>query len=83
VHIKDAFTMPDGRRQLVSLGAGDIDIQRLVELLHRDQFSGYLMVEWERTHHPELPLAEVAMPQHIGKLRQYLRNVIDSQGDKS
>jgi len=72
LHVKDAFTMPDGSRQLCLLGAGDVPVREILGLLKRRGYGGYLVVEWEKPWQPEIPSVDVAIGQHILKLREYL-----------
>lgn len=72
LHVKDGFTLPDGRHQLCLMGAGEMPMAEIVAALKRRGYDGYLVVEWEKAWHPELADADVAAPQHILKLRQYL-----------
>ncbi|MGQ9631447.1 MAG: sugar phosphate isomerase/epimerase family protein [bacterium] len=72
LHVKDSFPLGGGR-QLVLLGAGDVPVLEIMRNLRRGGYDGYISVEWEKTWHPELPGCEVAIPQHIFKLREYLK----------
>jgi len=72
LHVKDSFPLPNGKRQLCFLGAGDVPIAQVVQMLKARDFGGYLVVEWEKAWHPDLPDADLAMVQHIRKLREYL-----------
>jgi sugar phosphate isomerase/epimerase len=71
LHIKDSFPLGGDKRQLCFLGAGDVPIAQVVQMLKARDFGGYLVVEWEKAWHPDLPPADVAMVQHILKLREY------------
>ena len=72
LHVKDSFPLPDGRRQLCFLGAGDVPIAEVLAGLEARRFGGYAVIEWEKAWHPELADADVAAAQHILKLREYL-----------
>ncbi len=72
LHVKDSFPMPDGERQRCLLGAGDVPVREAIELLKGRGFGGYLVVEWEKPWHPELAEADVAMAQHIWRLRPWI-----------
>jgi sugar phosphate isomerase/epimerase len=72
LHVKDSFKLPDGKRQLCFLGAGDVPVAEVVGWLKARQYPGYVVVEWEKAWHPELADADVAAAQHILKLREYL-----------
>lgn len=72
LHVKDAFLMPDGKEQLCLLGAGRVPVREIVRRLDADGFGGAVVIEWEGAWHPELPKCDVAIPQHMAKLREYL-----------
>jgi len=72
LHVKDGFTLSDGRHQLCLLGAGELPVRAILAALKQRGFGGYLVVEWEKAWHPELADADIAAPQHIMKLREYL-----------
>jgi len=71
VHLKDARRTADGW-QLVLLGEGDIPVQDGLRLLHQAGYGGYVSVEWEKKWHPEIAEPEVAFPQHLRLLREYV-----------
>jgi sugar phosphate isomerase/epimerase len=73
-HVKDARRDPAQRTgwQLVLLGEGEVPVEEAVTLWRRHGYDGYVCVEWEKKWHPEIPEPEVAFPQHIAKLREYL-----------
>jgi sugar phosphate isomerase/epimerase len=72
LHVKDAFLLPDGKEQLCLLGAGRVPVREIVRQLDADGFDGPVVIEWEGAWHPELPACELAIPQHMAKLREYL-----------
>jgi sugar phosphate isomerase/epimerase len=72
VHLKDARHVGD-EWQLVLLGEGDIPVKDGVRLLQQSGYSDFVSVEWEKKWHPEIAEPEVAFPQHIALLREYVR----------
>ena len=73
-HVKDG--RPEGdKEQLVLLGEGRVPVKEFLEVLHKNGWDGWVSVEWEKKWHPEIPGPEVAMPQHVEKLRGYLRDI--------
>ena len=73
-HVKDA--RPEGdKQQLVLLGEGNVPVKEMLATLHKHGWSGWVGVEWEKKWHPEIPDADVAMPQHIEMLRTYVREI--------
>ncbi|MHB1628025.1 MAG: sugar phosphate isomerase/epimerase family protein [Bacilli bacterium] len=71
VHLKDAKQQGDEWR-LVLFGDGDVPVAGIVRKLKRTGYEGYLTIEWERKWHPEIASADVALPQHITLLKEYL-----------
>lgn len=72
VHVKDARRRADGGWDLVLLGEGEVPVAGAIEVLRRQGYKGWLSVEWEKKWHPEIPEPEVALPQHLELLRQWL-----------
>jgi sugar phosphate isomerase/epimerase len=74
VHVKDARKSPTGTADgwdLVLLGEGEVPVREVVRTLALRSYGGYVVVEWEKKWHPEIPEPEVALPQHIARLREY------------
>jgi fatty-acyl-CoA synthase len=74
VHLKDARRTADGW-QLTLLGEGDIPVKDALRLLKERGYDDFISVEWEKKWHPEIPDPEIAFPQHISVLREYLREL--------
>jgi fatty-acyl-CoA synthase len=74
VHVKDARRLdsdPYGW-QLVLLGEGEVPVREQLQALRQQGYQGYVSVEWEKKWHPEIPDPEVALPQHIALLKQWI-----------
>lgn len=71
VHIKDCVREENGI-QYVLLGEGIIPLQESIQTLVSGGYSGFYSLEWEKRWHPKLDAPEIALPQAIGKIRQYL-----------
>ncbi len=71
VHLKDA-RQTAGDWQLVLLGEGDIPVKEGLRLLAQRGYQDSVSVEWEKKWHPEIAEPEVAFPQHIALLREYV-----------
>ena len=70
-HVKDARR--DGEKwQLLPLGEGEVPVREMLQTLRRNRWSGWVTVEWEKKWHPELADPEVAFPQHMSVLRDYV-----------
>ena len=74
-HVKDARRKPDGGWQLVLLGEGEVPVKEALHVWAQHGYDGYVCVEWEKKWHPEIEEPEVAFPQHIKVLREYLAEV--------
>ncbi|MBN1641689.1 MAG: sugar phosphate isomerase/epimerase [Anaerolineae bacterium] len=71
IHVKDSIPTAEGH-QLVLLGAGDVPIKAMLELLVAGGYDGYAILESEKRWHPELAEPEVAFPQYVLKMHQWL-----------
>jgi len=74
VHLKDARRTDDGW-QLLLLGEGVVPVKEALRLLEARGYRDYISVEWEKKWHPEIAEPEVAFPQHLAVLREYLREL--------
>jgi len=75
VHIKDGRPPVDSGSNwdLTLLGEGQVPIPTILGALASAGYDGWLSVEWEKKWHPDLAEPEIALPQHIEKLREYMR----------
>ncbi len=71
-HVKDARRTPDGGWQLVLLGQGEVPVKEALSAWAAHGYDGFVCVEWEKKWHPEIEEPEVAFPQHLAVLREYL-----------
>jgi sugar phosphate isomerase/epimerase len=69
--VKDARRR-DGGWQLVPLGQGEVPVREMLRLLAAGGYPGWVSVEWEKRWHPEIAEPEVALPQHLEVLTQWL-----------
>jgi sugar phosphate isomerase/epimerase len=74
VHIKDGRAPAGGGTNwnFVLLGEGTVPTREILGMLQQAGYNRWLSVEWEKKWHPELAAPEVALPQHVALLRQYL-----------
>jgi len=56
------------------LGEGEVPVKEAIGTWAQHGYDGYVCVEWEKKWHPEIEEPEVAFPQHIKVLREYLRD---------
>jgi sugar phosphate isomerase/epimerase len=71
-HLKDS--VPDGKdRHYVLTGKGDVPVKRQVEALVKINYAGFYCFEWEKKWHPDLLDPEVAFPDYVKVVGEYLR----------
>lgn len=69
-HIKD-LKISGGKEEYTLLGRGDTPIFQAIDILARDNFSGYFSFEWEKMWHPEIPAPEIALADYPKAMRQH------------
>jgi len=72
-HIKD-FKLIDGKIRYVPLGEGETPIFKAIDLLSKNQYSGYYSFEWEKMWHPEIEAPEIAFSSYSKTLLKNLKN---------
>jgi sugar phosphate isomerase/epimerase len=72
VHVKDARRTGSGEWDLVLLGEGEVPVWEQLQALDHMGYDGYVSVEWEKRWNPELADPEIALPQHIAQLRDWM-----------
>jgi sugar phosphate isomerase/epimerase len=70
--VKDARRVPPDGWQLVLLGEGEVPVREMLGLLVAGGYPHWISVEWEKRWHPEIEPPEVALPQHLRLLAQWL-----------
>jgi sugar phosphate isomerase/epimerase len=77
VQVKDARRSPEhkGGWQLVPLGEGEVPVREIIRLLAAGGYGGYLSVEWEKYWHPEIEEPEIALPQHLKVLEEWVQDL--------
>jgi sugar phosphate isomerase/epimerase len=61
--------------QLVLLGQGEVPVRQMLGLLASGGYRHWISVEWEKRWHPEIEEPEVALPQHLALLNQWMEVV--------
>ena len=77
--VKDALRAPqrpDGW-QLVLLGHGEVPVPAMLASLAQAGYQGWISVEWEKRWHPEIEEPEIALPQHLAVLTQWMEGTGD------
>jgi sugar phosphate isomerase/epimerase len=74
VQVKDAKRSAEQRGgwQLVLLGQGEVPVREMLALLVAGGYEGWISVEWEKYWHPEIEEPEVALPQHLKLLEDWV-----------
>jgi sugar phosphate isomerase/epimerase len=73
--VKDARRIPGAQAddwQLVLLGQGEVPVRQMLGLLAADGYRHWISVEWEKRWHPEIEAPEVALPQHLKVLAEWM-----------
>jgi sugar phosphate isomerase/epimerase len=70
-----AAPKPDGSDvRYVLTGKGTVPVREQVRLLKAAGYKGYYGFEWEKGWHPEIEEPEVAFPQFVQTIREYLKS---------
>jgi sugar phosphate isomerase/epimerase len=70
--VKDARRRPGGDWELVLLGEGEVPVIQMLGLLASGGYRNWISVEWEKRWHPEIAEPEVALPQHLRVLAEWM-----------
>jgi sugar phosphate isomerase/epimerase len=82
VQVKDArrSVAHKGGWQLVPLGEGEVPVREIIRLLAAGGYGGYISVEWEKYWHPEIEGPEIALPQHLNVLQEWVKDLACEKG---
>jgi len=72
VHVKDARRL-DKEFKLCEIGAGDVPIKKVIDVLKSVNYEGYLSLEWEKKWKPELDEPEIAIPAYKEYMDELLK----------
>ncbi len=70
--VKDARRRPGGDWELVLLGEGEVPVIQMVGLLAAGGYRGWISVEWEKRWHPEIADPQIALPQYLSVLAEWM-----------
>jgi len=73
-HIKDAKEI-NGKEEYVLLGEGTSPIFEAVDLLAKNNYTGYYSFEWEKLWHPEIGDSAVAIADYPKKMRAHFKTM--------
>ncbi len=73
-HIKDTISR-EGKTTGCLPGQGSVDLRRAVQLLHADNYRGYLSFEWEKKWEPHLEEPETAFPHYVRFMKEIFREL--------
>ncbi|MBQ8208332.1 MAG: sugar phosphate isomerase/epimerase [Clostridia bacterium] len=71
MHFKDHFRLPEHQNKLTDFGEGEIPIAKIVGILKKDGYDGYISFEHERKWNPDLPAPEIAFPKFVNYMKQF------------
>jgi sugar phosphate isomerase/epimerase len=82
LHVKDARRSEGhkGGWQLVLLGEGEVPVREIIGLLAAGGYGGYISVEWEKHWHREIEDPEIALPQHLKVLEEWIQDLAREGG---
>ncbi|HEX5367896.1 MAG TPA: sugar phosphate isomerase/epimerase family protein [Dehalococcoidia bacterium] len=64
-HLADRERSADGKLRACLPGEGIVPNQKVLEVLRRSGFDGWVSFKWEKPTYPDLPDAEVALPHFV------------------
>jgi sugar phosphate isomerase/epimerase len=70
--VKDARRRAGGDWELVLLGEGEVPVIQMLGLLAAGGYQGWISVEWEKRWHPEIAEPQIALPQHLRVLAEWM-----------
>jgi len=70
-HVKDSIPTAEGHTYVL-LGEGDVPVKKMLDLLVAGGYDGYAILEWEKRWIPDLAEPEVAFPQYVARMREWL-----------
>jgi sugar phosphate isomerase/epimerase len=77
LQVKDArrSAAHKGGWQLVPMGEGEVPVREIIGLLVAGGYRGYISVEWEKYWHPEIEEPQIALPQHLKVLEEWVKDL--------
>ena len=72
-HLKDSRKQADDVHYVLT-GRGEVPVQRQVQLLVENGYTGSYSFEWEKVWHPEIEEPEIAFPDFARVITQYLKD---------
>jgi sugar phosphate isomerase/epimerase len=71
-HIKD-LKIVNGKEEYVLLGTGIVPIFQAIDLLYKNNYSGYFSFEWEKLWHPEIPDPQIALTDYPKAMKKHFQ----------
>ncbi|ROO60631.1 sugar phosphate isomerase/epimerase [Micromonospora sp. Llam0] len=69
LQIKDMSRDSDGHWRYVPMGAGELPLASILDLVRASGFTGWVSFEWEKWWHPEIAEAEDVLPGFVSYMR--------------
>jgi fatty-acyl-CoA synthase len=70
VHVKDSI-MVDDHVQYKMMGEGDIPIKEALDILFKDNFEGFVSLEWVKRWSKDIEDAAIVFPHFVNYMQQY------------
>ncbi len=82
VQVKDArrSAAHKGGWQLVPMGEGEVRVREIIGLLVAGGYTGYISLEWEKYWHPDIEEAQIALPQQLKVLEEWVQDLARQGG---
>jgi sugar phosphate isomerase/epimerase len=71
-HIKD-LKIENNKEEYVLLGTGIVPIFQAIDLLYKNQYSGYYSFEWEKLWHPEILDPQIALADYPQAMKKHFQ----------
>lgn len=74
LHMKDSLMSPEGMPEYKMMGKGDIPNAQVLELLQKDNFQGFVSLEWTKRWNKGLKEPGIVFPHFIDYVRKIVKN---------
>lgn len=71
IHVKDSIPTAEGHKYTL-LGEGNVPLKEMLDMLVAGGYDGYAILEWEKRWHRELAEPEIAFPQYVAKMHEWI-----------
>ncbi|MGD9677023.1 MAG: sugar phosphate isomerase/epimerase family protein [Vulcanibacillus sp.] len=71
LHIKDSI-MENGKIEYKMVGNGDVPLKSVLDMLKRDNYAGYVSLEWVKRWNNNLESPAIALPHFVNYIKKYI-----------